>query len=169
VSKLVINNIGRRLFLFISILLLVAFTISNKVRRKFNIEIYLESNISAGFKIYLNQDRLYITECRDVKWGCKNAKISFKKEITKQQSDTIYSALRRLKIDTLKSVYNFQNTDQVAIFDGAYGHYKFYGDGIKLTRTTTYAMSPNAIDSLENLINRMVVPENYWKINLMFH
>lgn len=152
----------------IIIVLLTAFSISPGIRRKFNIDIYYESNINAGFRIYLNQDRIRIVECSGV-LGCNNEKVSFKNELTKQQSDTIYRTMRWLKLDTLKGTYNFQNTYEKSIYDGPYTHYKFSGDGIKSTETTSYAMTTPAIDSLENLINRMIIPETYWKINLMFH
>ena len=159
----------KQTYLFFAIVFLTAFSGKREIRKKFSIEIYYESNISAGIKINLNQDRINIAECSGTKWGCRNAKISYKKELTKNQCDTIYRTLRDLKLDTLKSVYNFQNTYETAIYDGIYGHYRFSGDGIKLIKTTTYAMSTKAIDSLENLINRMIVPEKYWKINSMFY
>ena len=159
----------KQTYLFFAIIFLSAFSPQKGMRKKFNIEIYYESNNYAGIKIYLNQDRINIAECSGTKWGCKNAKISYKKELSKNQSDTIYWTLRELNLDTLKSVYNFQNTTEVSVYDGRYGHYTFSGDGMKLIKTTTYAMSTPAIDSLENLINRMIVPEKYWKINSMFY
>jgi hypothetical protein len=156
------------LYLFFSVVTLTAFSASDKSRKLFNIDIYYESNINAGIRIHLNQDRIRIVECSGI-WGCNDGKVSYKKELTKQQSDTIYRTMRSLKLDTLKGPYNFQNTYEMSVFDGTYAHYTFSGDGIRLTRTTSYAMTTPAIDSLENLINRMIVPETYWKKNLMFH
>ena len=158
-----------RYFHLLLIMLLPQFFELDQTKRKFSVEIYYESNIYSGFKIKLNQDRIAISECNGTPHGCENGKVTFKKILSTQQSDSIYWTLKNLKLDTLKSYYEFENTWEFAVFDGTYGHYKFSGDQIPTVRTTTYAISTPSIDSFENLINRLIVPETYWRRNLMFH
>ena len=152
----------RRLYLLLGTCFLLFGFSEKTARHKFYIDIYYESNIETIARFTLNQDSIKILDCSGVAWGCKTSKISFSKKLTRALSDSIYSMLLKLRIDTLKKSYAFVNTYERSVYDGLYTHYIFSGDKIKYTKTTTYAISTVATDRLNKFLRRNVVPEKYY-------
>jgi|GEM_PF-5989683 len=152
----------KQLFLLFAACFLILTSLQGQTRHKFYVDIYYESNIETITRFVLDQDRLKILDCSNVGWGCKTSKISFDKKLTKGLSDSIYSMLLKLKMDTLKAYYSFENTYEHSVYDGLYTHYIFSGDRIKYTKTTTYAISTLATDSLNSFLKINVIPNKYY-------
>lgn len=148
-------------YLLTIMLVLGLFSFREKNRKRFSVEIWYESNLTPGFKYLLNQEEIKVLTSSDFRW--KSSKLAYSKKLSAQQSDSIYSSLLNLHIDTLKTQYQFNEN----IYDGLYTHYTIQGDKIKLTKTTTYATSTMATDSLIEIIKHKLLPEEFYAVNLL--
>lgn len=96
-------------------------------------------------KYSLNHNRIKVDISNDYRF--RTYTTVYKRQITQQQSNSIYLFLASLYLDTLKIGYN-----NLSIYDATHTTFKISGIGIKVEQTTTYAYSTNLTDTLTKML-----------------
>ncbi len=123
-------------------------------RKSFTLSIEYSSPWAYSTKYILTQSSIIVNGVS--KRSDKQTKDVYKRVLTKNQSDSIYTFLKSIPYDTLKDSYENQN-----FFGGTDIIFKISGDQLKSKRVLVYMCSTKVTDTLQRLVQRQVLTDKY--------
>lgn len=144
----------KKIILFLLALSFLTFSCKTDGRKSFSLSIEYSSPWAYPTKYTLTQNSIVVNGVS--KRSDREPKVVYKRLLTKNESDSIYSFLKSITYDTLKDSYQNPN-----FYDGTDIIFKINGERLKSKKVLVYMRSTKVTDTLQHLVQSQVLTAKY--------